>query len=98
MGDGNVWALAGSAFLLLDVSNYGIKEWLQLIAAAIAIVVAIIGAWRTYRYSKYQIAKRLLEYLEDEEQELRNHATGSLAVLGGDTLLMAGPITISIVT
>ena len=46
MGDGNVWALAGSAFLLLDFSNYGIKEWLQLIVAAIAIVVAIIGAWK----------------------------------------------------
>ena len=70
MGDGHRWVLAGSAFLLLDVSNYGIKEWLQLIAAAIAIFVAIIGAWRTYRYSKYQIAKRLLEYLEDEASRI----------------------------
>jgi tetratricopeptide (TPR) repeat protein len=81
MGDGHVWMLAGSATLLIDISNYGIKEWLQLIAAAIAIFVSVIGAWRTYRYSKSQIAKRLMEYLEDEKTRIkdsRNRIIGHL--------------------
>jgi hypothetical protein len=56
MGDGNVLALAGSASLMLDVSNYGIKEWLQLIAAAVGIVVSIIGAWKAWRFSKWQMS------------------------------------------
>ena len=96
MGDGRVWMLAGSATLLIDISHYGVKEWLQLIAAAIAIFVSVIGAWRTYRYSKSQIAKRLMEYLEDEETRIKE--TGSLAISGEDILPMAGLTTISIVT
>ena len=72
MGDGHVWVLASSTVMLIDVSSYGIKEWLQLIAAAIAIFVSIIGAWRTYRYSKSQITKRLSEYLSDEEKVIKD--------------------------
>ena len=70
MGDGNVLALAGSAFLLLDVSNYGIKEWLQLIAAAVGIVVSIIGAWKAWRFSKWQMVNRLFEYLNTDEKHI----------------------------
>jgi ABC-type nickel/cobalt efflux system permease component RcnA len=71
MGDGHVWVLAGSLSSLFDVSNYGVKEWLQLIAAVVGIFISIIGAWRTYRYSKSQIAKRLSEHLHDEEKEIK---------------------------
>jgi tetratricopeptide (TPR) repeat protein len=61
----------GSVFLLIDVSSYGPREWLQLVAAAVGIFVSVVGAWRTYRFSKAQIAKRLLEYLKEDEKSLK---------------------------
>ena len=42
----------------------------SLIGAAVGIIVSIVGAWRTYRYSKFQIAKRLLEYLSDDKKAI----------------------------
>jgi tetratricopeptide (TPR) repeat protein len=70
MGDGHAWALAGSAALLIDVGSYGIKEWLQLIGAAIGIVVSILGAWKAWRFSKSQMVNRLFEYLNTDEKHI----------------------------
>jgi tetratricopeptide (TPR) repeat protein len=70
MSDGRAWVLTSSAVLLIDVSNYGIKEWLQLVAAIFGIGVSVIGAWKAWRFSKAQIVNRLFEYLNTDEKHV----------------------------
>jgi tetratricopeptide (TPR) repeat protein len=65
-----MWALAGSAALLIDVGSYGIKEWLAILGSLVGIGGSIFGVWRAWRYSKKQIAERLLEFLRDEEARI----------------------------
>lgn len=66
MGDGQLWVLASRLISLLDITNFGTKDWLQVLAAIFAIVGYTYGLWKAFRFSKRQIAKRLLEYLEGE--------------------------------
>lgn len=76
MDNSQLLLAAPMAALVLDVSNYGIKEWLAIIGSLLGTGGSVYGAWRTYRYSKSQIAKRLEEHLTDEEEaikEARNH-------------------------
>jgi tetratricopeptide (TPR) repeat protein len=70
MGDGHALLLFGS-FLPIDLDSYGIKEWLAILGSLVGIGGSVYGAWRTYRYSKSQIAQRLLEYLRDEEEQIK---------------------------
>jgi len=71
MGEGPVWVLASPLVSLIDISGYGVKEWLAIAGSLVGIGVTIFGAWRTWRFSKSQIATRLLEYLQDEEARIK---------------------------
>jgi hypothetical protein len=68
---GQVLLAAGWAFPFIDVSNYGIREWLAILGSLVGIGGSVWGAWRAYRYSRSQIAKRLLEHLSDEEKAIK---------------------------
>jgi tetratricopeptide (TPR) repeat protein len=63
--------MTGSAFLLIDVGSYGFKEWVAIVASLVGIGGTIFGVWRGWRYSKSQIAARLIEYLHDEEEKIK---------------------------
>ena len=65
------WLLSNWTILAIDVSNYGMREWLAIIGSMVGIAGSIYGAWRTYRYSKSQIAKRLIEHLTDDEKAIK---------------------------
>jgi hypothetical protein len=56
---------------LVDFNTYSTKDWLQLVAAVLAIIGYTYGLWKAFRFSKRQIAKRLLEYLEDDGTTLK---------------------------
>ena len=53
-----------------NVTAYGLKDWLQVAAAVLGITGSTYGAWKAFRYSKGQIAKRLLEYLDEHEKNV----------------------------
>ncbi len=78
MGEEPVWAIAGSLGRMLDFSNYTMKDWLQLLVAAFGIVGSVVGAWKWWRYSKWQIVNRLFEHLNADE---RNVTEGRRIVL-----------------
>jgi tetratricopeptide (TPR) repeat protein len=71
MYESQALALLKPVLLLIDISSYGLKEWVAIVASMIGIIVSVVGAWRTWRYSKSQIATRLTEYLEDREAKIR---------------------------
>ena len=76
MDNGQLLLAALRAVLTFDVGSYGIREWLAILGSLIGIGGSIYGAWRTYRYSKSQVANRLIEHLINEEEaikEARNH-------------------------
>ncbi len=79
MGEGQPWLLVKSAFLLIDIGGYGFKEWVALIASLIGIAVSVVGAWKTWRYSKSQIVNRLFEFLNEDEKHV---IAGRQRVLG----------------
>ena len=56
--------------LLMDLSQYGVKEWLAIVGSLVGIGGSIFGLWRAWRYSKSHIAIRLLEYLEDQQAKI----------------------------
>src|SRR5205809_1089348 len=70
MGDHHAGMLAVSAGLFFDVGSYGVKEWLAILGSLVGIGGSIFGVWRAWRYSKKQIAERLLEFLRDEEAKI----------------------------
>jgi tetratricopeptide (TPR) repeat protein len=70
MRDGHAWGFATLFVSLMDFGGYTLKDWLQFLVAVFGIVGSIVGAWKWWRYSKWQIAKRLLEYLNDEEKNI----------------------------
>jgi tetratricopeptide (TPR) repeat protein len=70
MGDHHAWMLAVPAALFFDVGSYGVKEWLAILGSLVGIGGSIFGVWRAWRYSKKQIAERLLEFLRDEEAKI----------------------------
>src|SRR5262249_5047502 len=61
-----IWGLHPS----FDFSSYSLKDWLQMVAATLGIMGSTYGAWTAFRYSKSQIAKRLMEYLNDHEKNI----------------------------
>ena len=61
MGDGQAWALADPLVSLLDFRNYTLKDWVQLLVAVLGLVGSVVGAWKWWRYSKWQIVNRLFE-------------------------------------
>ena len=65
-----VWALGLYSVVGYDFSSLGFKDWIQTIAALLGIVGSTWGAWKAFRYSKGQIAKRLLEYLNEHEKSI----------------------------
>jgi len=68
---GSYVVLVGFDFIAgFDLASHGIKDWLQMVAALLAIGGSSYGAWKAFRYSKGQIAKRLLEYLEEHEKNV----------------------------
>jgi tetratricopeptide (TPR) repeat protein len=69
MRDGYAWISLWTV-LLVDLSQYGIKEWLAVVGSLFGIGGSIFGLWRAWRYSKSQIAERLLEYLQNEETKI----------------------------
>ena len=71
MGEGQPWVLIRAAFLLADLSSYGLKEWLAILASVLGLGGSVFGLWRGFRYSKTQIANRLMEYLHDEEAKIK---------------------------
>jgi tetratricopeptide (TPR) repeat protein len=79
MGDGQVWALADPLVSLLDFRNYTLKDWVQLLVAVLGLVGSVVGAWKWWRYSKWQIVNRLFEYLNTDE---KNVTEGRRIVLG----------------
>jgi len=91
MGDSQVWVLAGSTLLFIDIGSYGIKEWLAIAASVIGIGGSIFGLWRGWRYSKSQIVERLLEYLRDEESKIRDARNRIIRRLRGGELLVSEP-------
>lgn len=56
--------------MFIDIGSYGLKEWLAILGSLIGIGGSIFGLWRAWRYSKKQIAERLLEFLRDEEAKI----------------------------
>jgi tetratricopeptide (TPR) repeat protein len=70
MGDAHAWMLAVPAALFFDVGSYGVKEWLAILGSLAGIGGSVFGIWRAWRYSKKQIAERLLEFLRDEEAKI----------------------------
>jgi tetratricopeptide (TPR) repeat protein len=68
---GNYALLVGVYFVSgFDFSSYTLKDGLQIIAAVLGIIGSTYGAWTAFRYSKRQIAKRLLEYLNNHEKNV----------------------------
>lgn len=72
MGDGQFWILLSHLVKLFDFNSYNTKDWLQLLAAVLAIFGYTYGLWKAFRFSKRQIAKRLLEYLEDDGAAIKD--------------------------
>ena len=68
--DGYNWVLGFYFIPSFDFSSYGLKDWLQIVAAVVGIGGSTYGAWTAFRYSKSQIAKRLAEYLNDHEKNV----------------------------
>jgi tetratricopeptide (TPR) repeat protein len=64
--DGQQWPLVASVAALIDLHAIGIKELLQLGT----FFGSLYGAWKWWRFSKWQIAKRLLEYLDHQEKNI----------------------------
>ena len=59
---------AVGSFFIPDFSSYGLKDWLQMVAAVFGILGSTFGAWIAFRYSKSQMVKRLTEYLQDQDK------------------------------
>lgn len=58
----------------VDLRSFGLRD----VAAIFGIVGSIYGLWKTWRYSKWQIAKRLLEYLQAGEKNILEARTAVL--------------------
>jgi tetratricopeptide (TPR) repeat protein len=71
MDKGQIQLVAPLAALLVDVGNYGIKEWLTVVGSLFGTGGSIFGIWRAWRYSKTQIAERLIEHLQDDETKIK---------------------------
>src|SRR5262245_27875449 len=65
-----LWVLGLYFITGWDLSSYSVKDWLQSQAAVLGILGSTFGAWKAFRYSKGQIGKRLIEYLEDHEKNV----------------------------
>jgi tetratricopeptide (TPR) repeat protein len=63
MGEGQLWAQAAALF---DPNNIGLKELLQFAT----FLGTVYGAWKWWRFSKWQIANRLFEYLNTDEKHI----------------------------
>ena len=66
MSEGQLWLLVGQPWSLIDLSGDGQRDWLLVSAIGVAVVAGAYALWQAHRYSKGQMAKRLLEYLEGE--------------------------------
>ena len=64
--DAQVWLLVANIAALFDIRTIGIKEMLQFGT----FFGSVYGAWKWWRFSKWQIAKRLLEYLDHQERNI----------------------------
>lgn len=64
--DGQEFLLAANLAALLDLRTIGIREFLQLGT----FLGSVYGAWKWWRFSKWQIAKRLLEHLDHQEKNI----------------------------
>lgn len=58
--------LAAQIAAFADLRNIGLKEILQFGT----FLGTVYGAWKWWRFSKWQIAKRLIEYLDNEEKNI----------------------------
>jgi tetratricopeptide (TPR) repeat protein len=66
-----LWLLVGQAWSLTGLAGFGARDWLLLGVVALAIAAYVHGLWQAYRFSKGQIVKRLLEYLEEDSAAIR---------------------------
>jgi hypothetical protein len=64
--DEQAWSLTLNIAALFDIRTVGIKEVLQFGT----FFGSIYGAWKWWRFSKWQIAKRLLEHLDHQEKNI----------------------------
>jgi tetratricopeptide (TPR) repeat protein len=74
--DGDWLVMAQTA--LFDIRNIGVKEVLQFAT----FVGSVYGAWKWWRFSKWQIANRLLEFLENDEKNIVEARKALLGYLG----------------
>lgn len=68
---GQLWLLASQPWSLTDFNGYGTMYWLLVCALVLAVGGCAYGFWQAYRFSRGQIAKRLVEYLEDDAAALK---------------------------
>jgi hypothetical protein len=61
-------AVASDLLSLIDFNVYSAKDWAQFFAALLAVAAYTYGLWKAYRFSKAQIAKRLIAYLDGDRE------------------------------
>ena len=66
-----LWLLVGQPWSLIDTSGFGQRDWLLLSAIAVATATSSFALWQARRLSRGQMAKRLLEYLEDDAAAIK---------------------------
>jgi len=66
------------ALPMFDVRSYGLKELLQFAT----FLGSVYGAWKWWRFSKWRIAHRLLEFLENDEKNIVESRKVLLGYLG----------------
>lgn len=81
------WSRAAQIAALADLRHIGLKEVLQFGT----FLGTVYGAWQWWRFSKWQIAKRLFEYLNTDEKNIVEARQRVLQRLRGgtDTALQA---------
>jgi tetratricopeptide (TPR) repeat protein len=72
---GQPWLMASHSWPLIDFGSYDIRDVLLAGGALLAIGAYVYGLWQAYRFSKGQIVKRLLEYLEEDSAAIREART-----------------------
>lgn len=85
--DGQEWSLTVQVASLIDLRSIGLKEVLQFGT----FLGTLYGAWKWWRFSKWQIAKRLIEYLDNEEKHIIEGRAAVLRHLRYDKPLLLGP-------
>ena len=79
--------LATQITALIELRNIGFKELLQFGT----FLGTVYGAWKWWRFSKWQIAKRLIEYLDNEEKNILECRNAVLSHIRYGKPLLLGP-------